>query len=276
MTDRHVHQQLGGSLTAAEVAIVDQGLHTYMLRVYAYMALGLAATGLAALLTDQLAAMIEDGLAAGRLTHGLMLASIDRSASTNELKWLLILAPLGLVLLVGFRIERMSQTAAEAVFLGCAVVAGASFEVLFLVFVDSSGAPVFFAGAAAFSALVLCGHLSRHALSWQASFAIMFLGGTPIACLPAAAVPGSIDRPVASIAGVALLAGLTMLAGDRLKSEYVQGVACGGMTERPAVKGALALFLAVTNVRLLLPGRGRRHRGAIDSHRVDRAAPHGS
>lgn len=261
MTDRHVQLRLGSALTAAETAIVDQGLRAYMLRVYAYMALGLAATGLAAVLTDHFAAMVETALAAGRLTHGLMLTSIDRTISPYEFKWLLVLAPLGLVVLVGVRTERMSHTMAEAAFLGCAVLAGASFDTIFMILADVSGAPVFFAGAAAFSALVLCGHASRHELSGSATFLIMVSGGALIACLAAAALSQSPTQPAAAVVGVGLLAGLTVVAGGRVKAEYVQGVACGGMTEKPAVKGALALFLDVTNVTLLLPRLGRRRLG---------------
>ncbi len=41
--------QIGRPLTGAEAAVVDEGLRAYMLRIYNYMVLGLAITGVAAL-----------------------------------------------------------------------------------------------------------------------------------------------------------------------------------------------------------------------------------
>jgi FtsH-binding integral membrane protein len=240
------------------------------------MALGLAAAGFAALLTDRLAGTIEQGLAAGRLTHGLMLTSFGEAGLSNGLKWLLVVAPLGVVVLIGLRIGRMGQATGEGAFLGFAALAGASFDALFMILTDTSGAPVFFAGAAAFSALVLFTRLSRREPGWPARLAIMLLGGTLIACLTAAVLPQWAGQPAASVAGVAILAGLTAMAGGRLKDEYVQGVASGGLSEEPAVKGALALYLDVTGVSLLLPILGRRRPATTPSRGGHPAGPIGS
>jgi FtsH-binding integral membrane protein len=276
MTDRYLHPELGGSLTAAEVAIVDQGLRAYMRRVYAYMALGLAAAGFAALVTDRLAVAIEAGLAAGRLTHGLMLTSVGHAAVSSEFKWLLVVAPFGIVVVIGLRVERMGHATSEGAFLGFASLAGASFDALFMILTETSGAPVFFAGAAAFSALVLASQLGQREPAWPTRFAIMFLSGTLIACGTAAALPESAGQPAASVAGVAFLAGLTAVAGGRLKNEYVQRVARGGVTEEPAIKGALALCLDVTGVGLLLPLLGRDRPGRTRPAGRNPARPIGS
>ena len=44
-----VAAQYGRPLTRAEAAVVDEGLRAYMLRIYNYMVLGLAITGVAAI-----------------------------------------------------------------------------------------------------------------------------------------------------------------------------------------------------------------------------------
>ena len=90
--------------TDAEVQI-DQGLRSYMLKVYNYMGAGLAITGAAAYGTFQ--AAVD---ASGALTP------FGQMIFVSPLKWVLILAPLAMVFLLSFRIEKMSVSAAQLTF----------------------------------------------------------------------------------------------------------------------------------------------------------------
>ena len=81
---------------ADTVVGIDVGLREYMLRVYNYMASGLALTGIVAYVAA------ESGF----------YASIART----PLIWLVILAPLGLVMLMSFGIQRMQARTAQMVF----------------------------------------------------------------------------------------------------------------------------------------------------------------
>jgi FtsH-binding integral membrane protein len=269
MTDGDKHPPRGGSLTAAEVAIIDQGVRAYMLRIYASMAVGLAATGFAALVMDRLAVTVDAALASARLTDALTLSFLGHAALMGEFRWLLAVLPLGLVVLIGLRIERMGQAAPEAAFLGCTVLLGASLNVFFIILAGITIAPVFFAGAAAFTALAVCGHATGWELSRPGIFLVMALSGALVAGLTGALLPGSAGQLVASVAGVAILAALTAAASDHLKFEYIQEVACGGAAEKPAAQGARSLCLTMTNMMLLLPFLVRR------SRRTGRAAPAG-
>jgi FtsH-binding integral membrane protein len=57
---------------------------------------------------------------------------------------------------------------------------------------------------------------------------------------------------VASVAGVGVFAALTAWDTQRLKSEYLYGAMGGARAERPAILGALTLYLDVINLFTLL------------------------
>src|SRR2546421_4367861 len=99
--------QYGRPLTRAEAAVVDEGLRAYMLRIYNYMVLGLAITGAAALGVYMLSVTTDPSLAALKLRDGLMLTALGKALFVSPLKWAVILAPLAVVFLLSFSIERM-------------------------------------------------------------------------------------------------------------------------------------------------------------------------
>ena len=83
---------------------VDQGLRSYMLKVYNYMAAGLGITGIAAYATFHAAVDASGGLTA-----------FGSAIFLSPLKWVVIFAPLALVFFLSFRVHKMSVTAAQAV-----------------------------------------------------------------------------------------------------------------------------------------------------------------
>ena len=68
---------------------IDAGLRAYMIRVYNYMAAGVALTGVVAWLTFS-AAVVQTGA-------GLQLTAFGQAVFQSPLMWVLVLAPLGLV-----------------------------------------------------------------------------------------------------------------------------------------------------------------------------------
>src|ERR1700744_354676 len=103
------------SANAADTVGIDAGLRSYMLRVYNYIAGGLAITGVVAYLA-----------AASGLYYSLV--------QTPILFWIVALAPLGLVFFLSFRINSMSLGAAQATFWAYAALVGLSLAGLFLVY----------------------------------------------------------------------------------------------------------------------------------------------
>src|SRR5205807_4347914 len=97
---------------------IDVGLRQYMLRVYNYMAAGLAISGLVAYLA------VSTGF--------------YQQIAGTPLIWIVMLAPLGMVLLLGFGINRMSIGAAFLAFWAFAALMGLSLAGIFLVFTGAS------------------------------------------------------------------------------------------------------------------------------------------
>jgi FtsH-binding integral membrane protein len=95
------------------------GLRTHMIRVYNYMAGGVALTGVVAWLTYQMAVVTDAGGRIIGLTFGQTLFG-------SPLKWLIILAPLGFVLLFSFRIGQLQASTARVLFFAFAGIFGLS------------------------------------------------------------------------------------------------------------------------------------------------------
>jgi FtsH-binding integral membrane protein len=260
--DRNVAAQYGRPLTRAEAAVVDEGLRAYMLRIYNYMVLGLAITGFAALGVYMLsvtgdaasAAKIARGGAevAARIPGGMYLTQFGYALFVSPLKWVVILSPLALVFLLGYRIERMSASAAQATFWIFSALIGVSLSSIFLVYTQTSIVRVFFITAASFGALSLWGYTTQRDLSGFGSFLIMGLIGVIIASLVNLFLASSALQFIVSIVGVLVFAGLTAWDTQRLKSEYIHGAMDGVVAEKSAIMGALSLYLNFINLFTLL------------------------
>jgi uncharacterized protein len=232
-----------GTPAARTSVAVDQGLRAYMLRVYNYMALGLAITGAAALGTFVMAVDRSGGVA--------KLTAFGSLIYTSPLKWVVIFAPLALVFLLSFRIERMSVAAAQATFWIYAALVGLSLSVIFLVYTGQSITQVFFVTAASFGALSLYGYMTQRNLSAMGAFLMMGLFGVIIATLVNIFLQSTMMQLIISIVGVVVFAGLTAWDTQRIKEMYLEAddeVVAG----RKAVMGALALYLDFINLFLFL------------------------
>lgn len=219
--------------------MIDQGLRSYMLKVYNLMALGLAITGVAAFLSFQLA------FADGQLT------AFGQAIYVSPLKWVVILAPLGLVFFLSFRIASMSVSAAQATFWVYAALVGLSLSSLLLIYTGQSVVQTFFITAASFGALSLYGYSTKRDLSAMGSFLIMGLFGLIIASLVNIFLASSAMQFAISVIGVLIFAGLTAYDTQRIKEMYYEAddVAVAG---RKAIIGALTLYLDFINLFMFL------------------------
>ena len=221
-----------GARTAIPQVGIDAGLRSYMLRVYNYMAGGLAITGLVAYFA-----------AASGLYVALM--------HTPVLFWIVIFAPLGLVLLLSFRIQRMSLGAAQATFWGYAALVGLSLAGLFLIYTGASIAEVFFITAATFLAMSLWGYTTRRDLTGMGHFLIMGLIGIIIASLVNLFLHSPGMYFAISVIGVIVFTGLTAYDTQRIKEMYWEGDG-DVVTGKKAIMGALALYLDFINLFIML------------------------
>ena len=222
-------------------AAVDEGLRSYMLGVYNYMAAGVALTGVAAYLTSVMAVGAD-----GQLT------SFGTAIYGSALKYVVMLAPLAFVFFLSFRIEKMSVGAAQLTFWLFAAVMGVSLSSIFLVFTNTSIAQIFFITAATFGALSLWGYTTKRDISGWGSFLFMGLIGIILASIVNIFLQSSGLQFAVSVIGVLVFAGLTAYDTQRIKDGYF---AVAGNVEamgRSAIMGALSLYLDFINMFMML------------------------
>jgi FtsH-binding integral membrane protein len=235
------------SVGFGRAAAVDAGLRAYMLSVYNYMAIGLAITGATALGAYILSVTTDPALAAARLPNGVLLTSLGHALFVSPLKWVVFLAPLGIVFLLSARINRMSTSGAQLAFWIFAAVLGISLGSIFMVYTYTSIARVFFITAASFGALSLYGYTTQRDLSAFGSFLVMGLFGVILAGLVNIFLQSSALQFVISVVGVLVFAGLTAWDTQRIKEMYDvhdDGTVAG----RKAIMGALSLYLDFINM----------------------------
>ncbi len=222
---------------------IDAGLRAYMIRVYNYMAAGVALTGLVAWFTFSAAVTDRRRLAA---TH---LVRPDHFPGPADV--VLMLAPLGLVFLLSFGINRLSASTALMLFFVYAGLLGLSLASIFLVYTGASITRVFFISAATFGAMSLYGYTTQRDLTGLGSFMFMGLIGIIIASLVNMFLKSSGLDWAISVIGVLVFVGLTAYDTQRIKEMYsVQDD--GTVTGRKAVMGALSLYLDFINLFLML------------------------
>jgi FtsH-binding integral membrane protein len=258
--DRNTSARWGAAVDAHARGI-DQGLRSYMLSVYNYMALGLAITGFVALGAYLLsvtgnptaAAQISQAGASGpaAISSGVYLTSVGYALFVSPLKWVIILAPLALVFYMSARISSMSVSGAQTTFWIFAALMGLSLSTIFLVYTQASIARVFFISAASFGALSLWGYTTRRDLTAMGSFLFMGLIGIIIASLVNIFLASSMLQFVVSVLGVLIFAGLTAYDTQRIKEMYYQGDSTAVMG-RKAIMGALSLYLDFINLFMML------------------------
>jgi FtsH-binding integral membrane protein len=252
--NRNYASPFGRVAGRADAATVDAGLRAYMLRIYNYMAIGLAITGLAALGVYMAAVTGDPSTAVAKFGSNVYLTQFGYAMFVSPLKWLFILAPLIMVFAISAGINRLAPSTAQLLFWVFAALMGVSLSSIFLVYTHTSIVRVFFITAATFGALSLYGYTTKRDMTGFGSFLFMGLIGIVIASFVNLFIGSSVLQFAVSVIGVFVFAGLTAWDTQRLKSEYIYGYASAGgdVAERAAITGALSLYLNFINLFTLL------------------------
>jgi FtsH-binding integral membrane protein len=243
MSDFNRNPAVRGGFGVDRAAAIDAGLRAYMIRVYNYMAAGVALTGVVAWLTFN--AAVEQG------AGGLVLTPFGQAIFGGPAVILLVLATFGLVFFISFRIQKLQPSTALALFMVYAGLLGVMLSSVFLQYTGQSITRVFFISAASFGALSLYGYTTRRDLSPIGSFLIMGLFGLIIAMLVNIFLKSTGLEFVISAIGVLIFAGLTAYDTQNIKEMY-DPQEDGTLTGRKAVMGALRLYLDFINLFLFL------------------------
>ena len=154
----------------ADQASFDVGLRQHMIRVYNYMASGLALSGVVAFLIYNFEPVRNLFFVMGMTPGGHIIP-----VSMNILGWVAIFAPLGLLLLMGFRAATMSVGAIQGIYWAVTGLMGVSLSLLLFRYTGASVARTFFVTAAAFGGLSLYGYTTKRDLSAFGKFLFMGL-----------------------------------------------------------------------------------------------------
>ncbi len=199
----------------SSTVVMDEGLRAYMLKVYNYMATGILLTGIIALLSFKMSVVTD---ASGAITG---FTNIGNALFFSGLKWIVMLAPLGIVFYMSFGINKMSASKAQTVFWVFAALMGLSLSWILLVYTGVSVARVFFITSATFGAMSLYGYTTKRDLTKLGSFLMMGLIGIIIASIVNIFMKSSMMYFVISILGVLIFVGLTAYDTQKIKNMYV-------------------------------------------------------
>jgi FtsH-binding integral membrane protein len=197
---------------------------------YRWMTLGLATTGVVALLVANSPSIL------------------DAVVTNRILFYALLFGQLGMVVAFGAMATRVSTLAAAAMFFGYAALTGVTFSTLFLVYTASSIAATFFVTAGTFAALSAFGSLTKRDLSAVGRFGFFALVGIILASLVNFFLHSSGLEWAITLVGIVLFAGLTAYDTQRLKALFRSA---GTAANLPLV-GALTLYLDFINMFLFL------------------------
>ena len=216
----------------ADETQIDVGLRQYMLKVYNYMASGVALTGIVAALTVQSESLMQ-------------------LVFNSPLRWVIFLAPLGLVFFLSARIHKMSSSAAQTTFWIFAGLMGLSLASIFAIYTHTSIARVFFITAGTFGAMSLYGYTTKRDLSGWGSFLFMGLIGVIIASIVNLFLASSALHFVISVIGVLVFVGLTAYDIQRIREMY-RAADHAEVYGKKAIMGALTLYLDFINLFIML------------------------
>jgi len=236
------------SRSSVDAFAYDEGLRSYMMRVYNYMGIGLVLTGVVAYAFFTMAVVTNDSGAIVGLTplgHALY--------GPGLLKWVIALSPLAVVILFSARINQMSASTAQAVFWAFSALMGLSLSSIFLRYTGTSISHIFLITAATFGTVSLWGYTTKRDLTQMGSFMMMGLIGIVIASVVNLFLHASALQFAISLLAVVIFTGLTAWDTQTLKDNY-ETYARGGeeVLGRSAIMGALNLYLDFINIFVAL------------------------
>ena len=228
--------------SVADSHVIDQGLRSYMLKVYNYMGSALLVTGIVALLTFKFAVLS---------LSPLQFTPLGNSLYSSGLAWIVMLAPLGVVLYMSFGIAKMSVSKAQTVFWIFAALMGISLSSIFVIYTETSITRVFFITAGTFGAMSIYGYTTKRDLTKFGSFLMMGLIGIIIASIVNIFMKSGMMYFVISVLGVLIFVGLTAYDTQKIKNMYLASDG-SEMSGKKAVMGALTLYLDFINLFIML------------------------
>ncbi len=202
---------------------VDQGLRSYMLGVYNYMALGVALTAVVVM---------------------AVAANPAALAAVYSLKWVFFIATLGLGFFAPRLIFSGNAAVAHAAYWGYAALWGLMIAPMvgsFLAIDPGIVLRAFLITSVTFGATSLAGYVSKRDLSGMGTFFMMATIGILVAIIANIFIASTMFSLLISIVTVLLFAGITAYETQQIKEMYVEGDSAG-VAKGKSIFGAFMLY----------------------------------
>ena len=213
---------------------VEIARRSFVVKVYAWMALALTLTALIAMTVAS-----YEGLIGAILTNRILFFA-------------LLIAQLGLVIFLSARIDKMSAAMATFVFFAYAGLTGVTFSVIFAIYTAASIASTFFITAGTFGVMSAYGYFTRRDLTSWGNLLFMGLIGIIIASVVNIFLQNQAVYWVVTFLGVLIFVGLTAYDTQKIKNMAAEVNIESEEGKKRAVMGSLALYLDFINLFLML------------------------
>lgn len=213
---------------------------TFLAQVFTYMAMAL---------------LISGGVAWWFASNESLLGLLVNfnTGRMAPLGWVVMFAPLGLVLLMGGMVQRLSGSALLLIYILYSALTGMSLSFIFLAYTHASIATTFLMAAVVFGLMAVAGYTTKTDLTKLGPILLIGLIGIIVTSLLNTFLfhSGGLGF-VVSILGVVIFTGLT--AYDMQKLKGMAGYVINGteVAQKMALMGALSLYLDFLNLFLLL------------------------
>lgn len=247
--DYNYHDSVREAELEAEARVARDGdvvaARSFMNRVYNWMAVGLALTGVIAYGISEYMMANQPRPSASGLVGGSILWS-------PMAMLVLILLEFGLVIWISAGINKMSAGLASGLFLLYAAINGVTLAPIFLIYTHGSIATTFFACAGTFLVTSIFGYVTRMDLSGLGGLCMMGLFGIIIASLINFFTQSEGLYMIITYIGVFVFIGLT--AWDTQKLRQLGGITGPDSVtlSKYVILGALTLYLDFINLFLML------------------------
>lgn len=232
--------RFGVNQTTTNVVVDEAVQRSFIVKVYGWMTLALAITGLVAVATA-------------------MNPSIMAAISGSPVFLVVIIAQLVVVLVLSAVMPKLNAGVATGLFIIYSALTGLTFSMLFLIYTATSIGQVFFITAGTFGLVSAYGYITRRDLTSIGNLAFMALIGLILGMIVNIFLASSALDWILTILGVIIFVGLIAYDTQRIKRMAAGIGEDGEASRKAAVFGALALYLDFINLFLrLLRIFGRR------------------
>lgn len=226
----------GPIISRAEQSSV--GLQAFMSHVFTWMTGALAIT-----------AIVSYAVAASPSIFGMLYSP---EGGNSLLGWVVMLAPLGVVIAMSAAVQKMSYSSLMLLFIGFSVIMGVSLSYIFHIYSGATIAKTFAITSGTFGIMAFLGYTTKTDLTKMGQILFMGLIGIILAMVVNFFTQSSQMDYIISVIGVIIFTGLTAYDVQRLKNIGMTVEGGTSIAGKAAIMGALSLYLDFINLFLFL------------------------